>query len=327
MIGGVPRAAAGDASVPVNERLPHGITVVDTGFVRPQFDAAYLVVQDGRAAFIDTGTNHAVPRLLQALADEGLEPADVDWVIATHIHLDHAGGAGLLMQQLPNAQLVVHPRGARHLVDPAQLMAAVRSVYGEAIVQRDYGELVPVPAQRVVAPADGEAVQLAGRPLRLIDTPGHARHHHCVWDEASRGCFTGDTLGVCYREFHEARWHYALPSSSPVQYDPVALHGSVRRLLALRPEVAYITHYGPVREIEAQADMLLRQSDAMAALARGLHGASDFDARLRDALRSLYLREARARGVGLPDERILQWLEGDVELNAQGLRAWLQQRA
>jgi glyoxylase-like metal-dependent hydrolase (beta-lactamase superfamily II) len=305
-----------------DERLDHGITVVDTGFVRPQFDAAYLVVEAGRAAIIDTGTNAAVPRILQALADAGLDPADVDWVIPTHIHLDHAGGAGLLMQQLPPARLAVHARGARHLVDPSQLMAGVRAVYGDEIVRRDYGELVPVPAGRVLAAADGMVLQLARRPLRLLDTPGHARHHICIWDEASRGCFTGDTLGVSYREFHNESWHYALPSSSPVQYDPVALRQSVARLLALRPEAVYITHYGRVSEVESQADMVLRQSDAMVALTRMLQSEPDFEGRLRDGLRSLYLAQARARRVGLSDAEILELLEPDVELNAQGLAAW-----
>ena len=305
-----------------DERLAHGITVVDTGFVRPQFDAAYLLVQDGRAAVIDTGTNAAVPRILGALGAQGLAPEDVDWVIPTHIHLDHAGGAGLLMQHLPRARLVVHARGARHMVDPSQLMAGVRAVYGEEVARRDYGELVPVPAQRVVAADDGMVLQLAGRALRLLDTPGHARHHLCIWDEASGGCFTGDTLGISYREFHAPRWHYALPSSSPVQYDPVALRTSVARVLALRPAAFYVTHYGCIRDVEAQAEMIVRQSDAMAALAQRLRGTADFDVRLREGLRAIYLAEARARGVGLPDEAILQLLEADVELNAQGLRIW-----
>ena len=311
------------AAAPRDEPLAHGVTAVDTGFVRPQFDAAWLVVEEGRAAVIDTGTNAAVPRILAALAAQGLAPADVEWVIPTHIHLDHAGGAGLLMQHLPRARLLVHPRGARHMVDPAQLLAGVRAVYGDALVERDYGELVPVPAERVVPAEDGMVVTLARRPLRLLDTPGHARHHVCVWDEASGGCFTGDTLGISYRELHNERWHYALPSSSPVQYDPAALRQSVARVLALRPAALYITHYGAVRRVREQADMVLRQSDAMAALARELQDAPDFPARLRDGLRALYLREARAQRVGLGDDEVLALLEPDVELNAQGLAIWV----
>ncbi len=113
---------------PFVQVIEHGIHVIDTGFQRPMFDAAYLVVEAGRAAFVDTGTNHSVPRLLAALAAAGLPVDAVDYVIATHVHLDHAGGAGLLMRHLPGARLVVHPRGAPHLIDPQRLADGARAV-------------------------------------------------------------------------------------------------------------------------------------------------------------------------------------------------------
>ena len=203
--------------------LGHGIHVVDTGFHRDRFDAAYLMVHGGQVAIIDTGTNHAVPRLLATLAALGLATDAVDWVIPTHVHLDHAGGAGLLMQQLPSARLLVHPRGARHLIDPSALWAGATAVYGPEEMARSYGELVPVAAERVDTSHDGMTVTLAGRPLLLADTPGHARHHHCVWDAASRGWFTGDTFGLSYREFDTARGAWIVPTSTPVQFDPPAL--------------------------------------------------------------------------------------------------------
>ena len=176
------------------EHLGHGIYAIDTGFQRPRFDAAYLVVEGGRAAFIDTGTNYAVPRLLAALEHLDLSPAAVDWVIPTHVHLDHAGGVGLLMQSLPRARLLVHPRGLPHMVDPAKLWAGALAVYGEEEMQRSYGQLLPVTAERAEASHDGQTIALAGRSLLLLDTPGHAKHHHCVWDAESRGWFTGDTF-------------------------------------------------------------------------------------------------------------------------------------
>ena len=164
------------------ERLAHGIHVVDTGFHRPLFDAAYLIVEGGRAAFVDAGTNHSVPRLLAALAAAGLDVDAVDYVIPTHVHLDHAGGVGLLMQQLPGARLVVHPRGARHLAAPAHLIRSATSVYGADEIERSYGTLVPVDKARIVTTQDGMTIELAGRPLRFLHTPGHAMHHHCIWD-------------------------------------------------------------------------------------------------------------------------------------------------
>ena len=150
----------------------HGIHTIDTGFVRPRFDAAYLIVERGRGAFVDCGTNHAVPRMLAALDDSGLAPAAVDWLILTHVHLDHAGGAGELIARLPNAKLVVHPRGARHMIDPAKLWAGASAVYGESVMESTYGRLRPVPAERVVEAPDGHIVDLAGRTLHRTTIEG-----------------------------------------------------------------------------------------------------------------------------------------------------------
>ena len=212
--------------------LGQGLYAVDTGFHRDHFDAAYLMVERGRAAFIDTGTNFSVPRLLQALEALGLPLTAVDWVIPTHVHLDHAGGAGLLMQSLPEARLLVHPRGARHMIDPTALYQGALAVYGQAEMDRAYGQLRGVAADRVVSSSDGMTVELAGRPLTLLDTPGHARHHHCIWDEATRGWFTGDTFGLSYREFDTAQGAWIMPTSTPVQFEPDALANSVQRLMA-----------------------------------------------------------------------------------------------
>lgn len=302
------------------DRLAHGVSVIDTGFQRPRFDAAFLVVERGQAAFVDTGTNHSVPRLLAALETHDLDAADVLWVIVTHVHLDHAGGAGLLLQHLPNARLVVHARGARHLVDPAQLMAGVRAVYGDETVQRDYGELVAVPQERIVTTEDGLVLELAGRPLCFLDTPGHARHHHCIWDEASSGCFVGDTLGVSYEELRRPDAHYAFPSTTPVQFDPPALERSIGRLVGLEPRVAYITHYGAVEQVETQADLVLKQVAAMVSLVREAPMPDGHE--LRRRLEEIYYAQAQACGVNLARFEFSRLVASDVDLNAQGLEVW-----
>ncbi len=311
--------AAGDI-----EPLPHGIYAIDTGFQRPRFDAAYLIVERGRGAFVDTGTNLAVPRLLAALAVAGLEPAAVDWLIVTHVHLDHAGGAGLLLQSLPNAQLVVHGRGARHMIDPSALFEGARAVYGDAEMERSYGTLVPAPAGRVVATHDGMTLQLAGRPLLFIDTPGHARHHHAVWDERSRGFFSGDTFGLSYREFDVAGRPWLTPTVTPVQFEPEPLKASVRRLLGFAPECIYLTHFGRLGDVARLGGPLLEEIDAMVALARHCAGTQpQRHALLRQGLVRFYLDRLRSHGCRLDDERVLELLEMDVELNAQGLAIWL----
>jgi glyoxylase-like metal-dependent hydrolase (beta-lactamase superfamily II) len=301
----------------------HGIHTLDTGFVRPRFDAAYLIVENGRGAFVDCGTNHSLPRLLAALGQAGLEPGDVDWLILTHVHLDHAGGAGALMAALPSARLLVHPRGARHMVDPSQLWAGASAVYGEAVMETSYGRLLPVPAARVVEAPDGHAVELAGRRLLCLDTPGHARHHLAVYDERSRSCFTGDTFGLSYREFDTAAGPYLLPTTSPVQFEPEALHASVERLLALEPEAMYLTHYGRVERPALLAAGLHEQIDAMVAAARAAEGRADRHEALKATLADLYADRLRAHGWQGDRTALEALLGGDIELNAQGLEVWL----
>ncbi len=301
----------------------HGIHTIDTAFQRDHFDAAYLVVENGRGAFVDCGTNHSVPHLLARLASVGLAPDDVDWLLVTHVHLDHAGGAGALMAQLPNARLVVHPRGARHMIDPSKLIAGATAVYGEAEMQRSYGEIQPVPESRVVVAEDGHTVDLQGRELVCIDTPGHARHHYCVWDARSRGWFTGDTFGLSYRELDSAKGPFVLPTSSPVQFEPEELKTSIARLLARDPQWMYLTHYGRVGDVERLARDLYAQIDAMVAIARDCDGRPDRHRCLVEALRTLYLQRARAHDCPLDDAGVEQVLGMDIELNAQGLASWL----
>ena len=303
--------------------LGHGIYAVDTGFVRDAFDAAYLLVQDGRAAFIDTGTNFAVPRLLASLQALGLAPEAVEFVIPTHVHLDHAGGAGLLMQHLPNATLWVHPRGARHLVDPTALWQGALAVYGLEEMQRAYGELVAVPAQRVMPSCDGLRLYLAGRELFFADTPGHARHHHCIWDATSRGWFTGDTFGLSYRDFDTARGAWIMPTSTPVQFDPPALAASIDRLMSFEPACMYLTHYGRVQDVPRLAALLREQLAQVVALGQRLqHTAARHEA-LKRGLLDIYRHSLAAHGCTFNDEHLQRLLSIDLELNAQGMAVWL----
>ena len=307
--------------------MHHGIHTIDTGFLRPRFDAAYLIVENGRGAFVDCGANSALPRLLQALHGAGLAPEQVDWLILTHVHLDHAGGAGQLMAHLPHARLLVHPRGARHMADPAQLWAGARAVYGDAVMQATYGTLQPVPAERIVQATDGQTIDLAGRPLRCLDTPGHARHHLCIYDARANVCFTGDTFGLSYRELDTAQGPFILPTTTPVQFDPAALHASIARLTALQPAAMYLSHYGCVTQVERLAADLHQQIDALAAIAQtaqrqGAAGPARY-AQIRQAISDYFA--ARLAAHGWPGDRAtLENLLGmDLDLNAQGLGVWL----
>ena len=306
-----------------DDDLGHGITVVDTGFQRPFFDASYLLVENGRAAFVDTGTFFSVPNLLAALEAKGLRPGSVDHVIVTHVHLDHAGGAGELLRRLPAATLVVHPRGARHMIDPSQLWAGATAVYGEQAMRLCYGEVVPVPRERVIEAPDGFRLEFAGRPLLFLDTPGHARHHFCVWDERSRGMFTGDTFGLSYPELASPKGAFILPTTTPVQFEPDALEASIDRLLGFAPDAMYLTHYSRVTGAPRLAAALRRQILQLVALARAEDGRPERGRRLRAGVEQLFLAWALEHGTPLPVPTVRELLALDVELNAQGLEAFL----
>jgi glyoxylase-like metal-dependent hydrolase (beta-lactamase superfamily II) len=245
----------------------------------------------------------------------------VDWVIATHVHLDHAGGAGLLMQSLPNARLVVHPRGERHMVDPAALYAGATAVYGEAEMARNYGRPLGVDASRVTVTADASTLLLGTRTLEFVHTPGHARHHHCIWDARSRTWFTGDTFGLSYPQLvnHNGRW--ITPTCAPVQFEPEPLKASVARLLERDPAALCVTHYGRVPNAAHLKRLLLDQIDDLAAIGERQRHAADRHAALCSELTRLYRRRLGEHGFAVV--AAMHWMAMDVEINAQGLASWL----
>ena len=300
------------------------ITLIDTGYIRPGLCAAWLVHgEGGRAALVDCGTATCAQRVLDAIDAAGVARDAVDWLLVTHVHLDHAGGAGPLMRALPNARLVVHPRGAQHMIDPAKLIAGARMVYGDAMFERDHAGMLPVDAARVVVADDGHVVPLAGRPLLCVDTPGHALHHYSVWDAATRGWFAGDAFGLSYREFDNGNGAFAVPTTSPVQFDPEQMKASIRRLVAQQPDRIHVAHYGTLTECARIGADLVGLVDAMASLAHAMADSPDRHARLVDALTALYVEHAERHGVGAAPQMVADVLGGDIAINAQGLGVWL----
>lgn len=304
----------------------NGIHAFDAGYVRHQLAAVHLIVDGGRAAFIDNGSNASLPRAQQALADCGLAPEAVDYVIVTHIHLDHAGGSGAYMRAFPNAKFVVHPRGARHMVDPAKLMAATEEVYGKENAQRLYGTLIPVPAERVLETHDGMILPLGGRELAIYDSPGHAKHHVFIHDRAANGIFTGDTFGIAYRECDDADGRpFVFPCPTPSQFDPVDWRDSVERMIALEPEAVYLTHFSRIAPPRALAADLLRRIDGCVRLAKETlkeADAANAHPRLAEKLADYLVAEARAHGSTLDDAALRELWATDLDLDAQGLLIW-----
>jgi glyoxylase-like metal-dependent hydrolase (beta-lactamase superfamily II) len=307
------------------QRLGDGVFAVDTLHVRRAADASYLLVDGKRAAFVDTGTHRSAPNLLAALGALDIDAEEVDYVLLTHIHLDHAGGAGALMAALPRARVVVHPRGARHLADPAKLLAATKAVYGEEVFAAQFGDSAAIAAERIATVADGERLAFGGRTLEFLHTPGHAVHHVCILDRDTRELFTGDTFGVSYRESDTAAGPFIFAATTPSQFDPEQLRASVARLAALEPRCAYLTHYGRVDAIAKLARDLDADIEAIARLAAA--AAVDRQQRIERELFAHLSRRLQAHGFAGDERAQHALLDGDMALNAAGLDAWLRRAA
>lgn len=306
----------------------NGIYAFDAGYVRPILAAIHMIVDNGRVAFVDTGSNDSLPNVLEALNKVGLGREAVDYVILTHIHLDHAGGAGTLMQEFPNAKLVVHPRGSRHMAEPSKLVAGVTAVYGAEYVENVYGDILPIPAERIIDAHEGLTLQLGGRELLCIDTPGHAKHHICIVDQASACIFTGDMFGLSYREFDVEGRQFILPTTSPTQFDAAEMHASIDRLMSYAPQAMYLTHYAQLHDVPAQAAALRRRLDAHVAVAEAHADAGEGrHAAIKQGITDALITDLRAHGCTLPEATILDVLATDLELNAQGLAWWLDHRS
>ncbi|HXA28929.1 MAG TPA: MBL fold metallo-hydrolase [Candidatus Angelobacter sp.] len=301
------------------EEIAPGIRQLDTmigGW--DQLTAGFLV--DGpQPALIETGARTSVETVRDTLAAAGVGPADLRWLVLTHIHLDHAGGVGDLALAFPNATVVVHERGARHLADPTRLIDSAARVYGP-LLDSLYGRMVAVPAERLVAAADGHRIDVGnGRVLTLVDSPGHAKHHHAVLDEHTGTLLVGDAVGVRLPEVGVLR-----PAVPPPDFDLELAVSSLHRFAALRPTQVVLTHYGVVPDAMAtldEAEGLLHSWVAVAAqVMRDSEeaGVDDIAAALAERFAPAEHAEGRAR-------EKLELLNG-FHSNAAGLQRYLRTR-
>lgn len=308
-------------------RYDQGIYALDSGYIQPGLAAIHLIVEKGRVAIVDTASYVVLPRVLEALQMLDLTPASVDYVFLTHVHLDHAGGAGIMMQNLPEARLIVHPRGVRHMADPSKLFAAVQDVYGAEEAQQLYGTPLAIAAERIIAADNGYCFDLNGRTFTCLDTPGHARHHLCLLDSRSGCLFTGDIFGLSYRELDVEGRPSVIPTTTPTQFEPEVMHASINRILAYRPPALYLTHFSQITDVARLGADLHRLIDAHVAVAeeaRSAGSGSDRVAQITAGLWDLMDAEALHQGWQLPADQWRALLKLDVELNAQGLDYWLE---
>src|SRR6185437_7547709 len=234
--------------------------------------------------------------------------------------------AGTLLEALPNALAVLHPRGAPHMIDPAKLIAGSKVVYGDARFEQLYGELVPIPASRVRVVQDGEHYDFAGRDLQLIHTPGHALHHYAIVDRAHASIFPGDTFGISYRQLDTPQGAFITPTTTPTQFDPAQLLASIDRMLSFAPESMYLMHYSRVRDVPRLAESLRAQIHEFVAITDRHREAGDRYRAMRADMLQLWLRLARKHGCTQSDAEIEHLLGNDLDLNTQGLLAWDERR-
>jgi glyoxylase-like metal-dependent hydrolase (beta-lactamase superfamily II) len=309
-------------------KLDHGISLIDAKYLYPGVVAVYLLQQDDQLAIIETGTANSAANILAVIKSHGFSTDNVNYIIPTHVHLDHAGGAGELMQHCSNAQLVIHPYGARHMIDPSKLIAGTIAVYGEEKFQELYGELKPIDASRVIEAPDNFELMLGQRRLRFLDTPGHARHHFCIYDEGSEGIFTGDTFGLCYQELTTEAGPFIFPTTTPIQFDPPALLQSIDRLMALKPKQMYLTHFGNIEPTDTVVNQLKKRIHHFTQIALAeMHTNGDRLQNIEHRLREYLLAELATMQCHQPVEFCEAFLANDISLNAQGLDIWLEKTA
>jgi glyoxylase-like metal-dependent hydrolase (beta-lactamase superfamily II) len=307
-------------------RHPDGIFAVDAEYLYPGHAAVHIIRHNGRAAFVDTGTNNSVPYLLAALDELGVARDAVDYVFLTHVHLDHAGGAGLLARELPSARVLVHPRGAPHMLDPSKVVVASQAVYGEERFRELYGEILPIAPERLVSVQDSYRCDLAGREFELVHTPGHALHHYAIVDGEYACIFAGDTFGISYRQLDTEQGPFILPTTSPSQFDPDQLISSIDRLMSYAPDSIYLMHYSRVTGTPRLAAMLKSQIREFVRIVRELGALPDASTAIRAAMLELWVKLLQQHGSTLSTSEVAQHLEGDLDLNTQGLLIWFERQ-
>jgi glyoxylase-like metal-dependent hydrolase (beta-lactamase superfamily II) len=301
--------------------LGHDVFQIDTRMAGYDGITAGYLIRGDRPCLVETGTAPSAPIVRDALASLGIGPGDLATVVVTHIHLDHAGGAGDIAAMFPAADVVVHHRGARHLADPSRLMAGARAVYGDAL-DRLFGVLAPVPADRIIALEDTGTVDLgAGRRLDSHYSPGHAKHHVGLVDSESGDLYVGDAAGVYLPETGDVR-----PATPPPDFDLEVALASIRKFAALQPSRLLFSHYGPVTSITETLERSVEEirvwvEETRAARKAGL----DLDhavAMVRDRTNARY--EAFRPGADPAIAKKIDRISGTA-LNVSGIMHWLDQ--
>lgn len=297
-----------------------GVVRIDHGWLgTPGLIASYLVGEGRDLALIEAGPAVTADTLLAGIRAAGADPASVRHLLLTHIHLDHAAGTGVLLESMPHARVVVHPRGAKHLADPSRLLASATRIYGR-LMDRLWGAMLPVPADRMDPAPDGTVIRVGGRTLVALDTPGHAGHHLSFHDPGAGLVFTGDVAGV-----RLPGSGYVRPPTPPPEFEPELWRASIARLRGTNARMLLPTHFGGFTDAERHLGELQARLDEWTGWARS--GAAPVDD--RDAFTAA-LRErgdAGIRAAGGGDEAVERYeMAVPYGMMADGILRWLSRR-
>ncbi|MFN3603597.1 MAG: MBL fold metallo-hydrolase [Leptonema sp. (in: bacteria)] len=297
------------------------VSIIDTYYYKEGLACAYLVKENQKGAIIETNTNHAIPYILQEIEKQNLKPDDIEWIIITHVHLDHAGGAGLLMQKCKNAKLIAHPNAAKHIVDPSRLIASSIQVYGEENFKKLYGDIIPVPKERVIIPEDNEEISFGSRKFKFIYTKGHANHHFVIYDSKTKSVFSGDSFGIAYPILQE-KGTFLYPTTTPTDFDPKEAIHSIEKILNTNPNKIFLTHYGAITDLHNAKQQLLEGLDfAEQLLEWDLKNTSTDQEKIqyiKNSIMDYYKQKMNLLKLELTKQRE-EMLELDAQLNAMGI--------
>lgn len=256
--------------------LASGLDYVDLKFLgRPEIIATAILHGSPGVALIDPGPATTIPELTSALTRKGIRFEDVRQILVTHIHLDHAGAVGSILEKHPHIEVVVHSRGAPHLADPSKLLASAGRLYGQDM-DRLWGEVKPVPLKQLRIVEGGETIAAAGREIKIEYTPGHASHHVSYLDTAARVAFVGDTAGI-----RRGAGTYVMPPTPPPDIDLEAWRVSEGKILGWDPETLFLTHFGPSHGARQHFQAMFENIEAWSRIVRRLLA----DAAMTDAER------------------------------------------
>ncbi|TMW73537.1 MBL fold metallo-hydrolase [Alteribacter natronophilus] len=280
-----------------------------------------FVLAEEKLTIIETGPSISVPHIISGLKKLGLTPEAVRNIIVTHIHLDHAGGCGLLLKHCPGASVYVHEKGARHLADPSRLVQGARHVYQDSFDDL-FSPVVPVPEEAINRVQDGDHLRIGPNcNLTFYDTPGHANHHIGIYDEKTGTFYSGDTLGVRYPALARSGLDLILPSTSPNQFDPEKMINSASKVRKLKPGKIAFGHYGICNDTDSVFSQLSHWLDVFIHYGKKHYQAGDSYGDLRNSLLA-EIKQYAEKYTELTDKDC-RMLELDLSVSSMGLLDYL----